>query len=61
MAASFSYVVMFPQVMSSEHETFMWANLWSVPLGLVCMCDVPFEAVIDTICYPYDVVVAKDR
>ena len=61
-AAAFSYVVMFPQIiLSGRQGVFMWANLISVPAGCVCMCDVPFEAVLDTICIPYDMTVSKEK
>lgn len=54
-AAALSYIVMFPQIMAdSGHKGIVWANMISIPLGCVCMCDVPLEAVLDTICIPYD-------
>lgn len=53
---------MFPQVMASGgHDAFILENIISIPCGLVCMCDVPFEAVVDTVCLPYDMVVSRKK
>ena len=55
-------MVMFPQVMASGgHEVFIPENIISIPCGLVCMCDVPFEVVLDTICLPYDWPISRYR
>ena len=54
-AASFSYVVMFPQVLSpGSDKGFMAANLISVPAGCLLWIDVACEAVIDTLLWPID-------
>lgn len=54
-AAGFSYVLMFPQVMTpGGGEHFMWENLFSIPIGLVGFVDTACEAAIDTVCLPVD-------
>ena len=57
-----SYVVMFPQVMASgEHSAFVPENIISIPCGIVCFCDTVLEAVVDTVCLPYDWPVSNYR
>lgn len=59
--AAFSYVVMFPQVMNpAGSHGFIAANILSIPVGCLCFVDVACEAVVDTVCLPYDVY-AKDE
>ena len=59
-AAGISYVIMFPQTMNpSGGKGFMAANLISVPVGCVGMCDVAVEAVLDTVFLPADICLSK--
>ena len=54
-AFGFSYVLMFPQVMSpTGGEHFMWENLLTIPVGVIGFADTACEAVIDTVCLPVD-------
>ena len=55
-AAGMSVIVAFPQMMSDNPGDggFMWENIFTIPLGCVCMCDTACEAVIDTVCLPFD-------
>ena len=57
-----SYVVMFPQVMSdSKSDTFYAENLLTIPLGVLCFGDAACEAVIDTVCLPFDNPISRYR
>ena len=50
-----SYVVAFPQVMSpGSADEFYWENIITIPCGLVCLADTACEAVVDTVCLPFD-------
>lgn len=58
----FSWVVMFPQTMApSGGAGFMAANLISIPCGVICYADTLLEAVVDTVCLPYDIPVSNAR
>ena len=57
-----AYVVAFPQIMNPAGDGgWMLANLFTVPVGCVCLCDAACEAVIDTVCLPYDWPVSAKR
>jgi hypothetical protein len=58
-----SVIIAFPQAMSDNPSShgFMWENIFTVPLGCVCLCDAACEAVIDTACLPFDYFLAKRR
>lgn len=57
-----SYVVMFPQVMSpGSADDFYWENLITVPCGLICFGDTACEAVVDTVCLPFDYPISRYR
>ena len=55
-AAALSVIIAFPQMMSDNPGDggFMWENIFTVPLGCLCLCDAACEAVIDTVCLPFD-------
>ncbi len=54
-AAGLSVLVAFPQAMSDgPSRGFMWENIFTIPLGCLCMCDAAVEACVDTICLPVD-------
>lgn len=55
-AAALSVIIAFPQMMSDNPGDggFMWENIFIVPLGCLCLCDAACEAVIDTVCLPFD-------
>lgn len=51
-----SIVTAFPQCMKpSGGNDLEWYNILTIPLGLVVFADDCCEAVVDTICYPFDV------
>ena len=57
-----SCVVMFPQMMSdSSPDAFYAENLLTIPLGVLCLGDAACEAVIDTVCLPFDYPVSRYR
>lgn len=59
-AAGISYIIMFPQMMNpSGGNGFMAANLISVPVGCIGMCDAAAEAVLDTVFLPADACLSK--
>ncbi len=61
-AAGLSILVAFPQMMSDgPHETYIWENIFTVPLGCLCLCDAAAEACIDTVCLPVDWPLAASR
>ena len=39
---------------SSTRETFVMENLITIPIGCIGFCDTALEAVVDTVCLPYD-------
>ncbi len=54
-AAGLSIIVAFPQMMSDvPGQGYMWENIFTVPLGCLCLCDAVCEAAIDTACLPFD-------
>ena len=54
-AAALSIIVAFPQMMSdAPHDAYRWENIFTVPLGCLCLCDAAVEACIDTVCLPVD-------
>jgi len=55
-AAGLSVLVAFPQMMSDcpSDNGYMWENIFTVPLGCLCLCDAAVEACIDTVCLPVD-------
>ena len=54
-AAALSVLVAFPQMMSDgPSRGFMCENIFTVPLGCLCLCDAAAEACIDTVCMPID-------
>ena len=54
-AAGLSVLIAFPQAMSDgPSRGFMWENIFTIPLGCLCLCDAACEAVIDTVCLPFD-------
>ena len=61
-AAGLSILVAFPQMMSdSPGAGYMWENIFTIPLGCLCLCDAAVEAVVDTVCLPYDWPVSASR
>ena len=61
-AAGLSVLVAFPQAMSDgPSRGFMWENIFTIPLGCLCMCDAAVEACIDTVCLPVDWPLAASR
>lgn len=65
LAAAFSIVGAFPQMMSDNPSTsgsWRWENLISIPfIGLPCTVDAVCEACIDTVCLPVDWPLAASR
>ena len=59
MAAGMSLIIAFPQMMSDNPGDggFMWQNIFTVPLGCLCLCDAVCEAAIDTAFLPWDLYV----
>ena len=62
-AAALSVIVAFPQMMSDcpDEYGFRPMNVLTVPLGCLCLCDALVEAVVDTVCLPYDWPVSAAR
>lgn len=62
-AAGLSILVAFPQMMSDcpGDNGYMWENIFTVPLGCLCLCDALVEATVDTVCLPYDWPVSASR
>ncbi len=58
-----SVLVAFPQRMSDcpGDNGYMWENIFTVPLGCLCLCDAAVEACIDTVCLPVDWPLAASR
>lgn len=54
--AALSMIIAFPQMMRDNPVDggFIWENIFTVPLGCLCLCDAACEAVIDTVCLPFD-------
>lgn len=49
-----SMAIAFPQILYPGNKGFYWENLFTVPCGLVCLADTACEAVLDTVCLPFD-------
>lgn len=62
-AAGLSVLVAFPQMMSDcpGDNGYMWENIFTVPLGCLCLCDAAVEACVDTVCLPVDWPLAASR
>ena len=62
-AAGMSIIIAFPQMMSDNPSShgFMWENIFTIPLGCVCMLDAACEAVVDTVCFPFDYFISRHR
>jgi len=63
-AAGMSIIIAFPQVMSdspSRSSSFYFANLFTIPIGCLGMCDALCEGCIDTILYPCDYALSRSR
>lgn len=61
-AAGLSIIVAFPQMMSDvPGQGYMWENIFTVPLGCLCLCDAVCEAAIDTVCLPFDWPISAKR
>ena len=61
-AAGLSVLVAFPQMMSDvPNGGFMWENIFTIPVGCLCLCDAAVEACIDTVCLPVDWPLAASR
>ena len=56
-----AYVVAFPQVITGWHPSIEAENLITIPFGLLVLCDTPFEAVVDTVCWPWDYYISGER
>jgi uncharacterized protein YceK len=54
LAAAATVVAAVPQVMSTGKFEWMWANVFTVPVGCLVGLDCCCEAVIDTVCWPAD-------
>lgn len=63
MAAAGSFIIMFPQMMSDAPSMhgFDPLNILTVPIGLLCFCDVPLELAVDTVCLPFDWPISRYR
>ena len=61
-AAGLSVLVAFPQAMNDgPSRGFMWENIFTIPLGCLCLCDAAVEACVDTVCLPFDWPISKGR
>lgn len=61
-AAGLSIIVAFPQMMSdAPGQGYMLENVFTVPLGCLCLCDAVCEAAIDTVCLPFDWPISAKR
>ena len=61
-AAGLSIIVAFPQMMSDvPGQGYMLENVFTVPLGCLCLCDAVCEAAIDTVCLPFDWPISAKR
>ena len=52
---SWTEIVAFPQMLAPDGVGLMWINLITVPIALIPAADTCLEAVVDTVCYPYDI------
>ena len=62
-AAGLSVLVAFPQAMSDcpGDGGFMLENIFTIPLGCLCLCDAVCEVAIDTVCLPFDWPISAKR
>ena len=56
-----AYVVAFPQMIMGWEMSIEPENLITIPFGLLVLCDTPFEAVVDTVCWPWDNYISDKR
>lgn len=56
-----AYVVAFPQTIMGWEPSIEPENLITIPFGLLVLCDTPFEAVVDTVCWPWDNYISDKR
>lgn len=63
IAGGMSIVAAFPQIMSDspDRPSFMLANLVTIPIGCVGLCDTACEAVVDTVLLPADWALSRTR
>ena len=52
---SWTEIVAFPQMLAPDGVGLMWINLITFPMALIPAADTCLEAVVDTVCYPYDI------
>lgn len=61
-AAGLSMLIAFPQMMSDvPGQGYMWENIFTIPVGCLCLCDAVVEACVDTVCLPVDWPLAASR
>ncbi len=60
-AAAYSYVIMFPQVMSPNSARLLPENAITIPIGCICFIDVACEVILDTLLWPADKVISSSR
>lgn len=61
-SAELSFVVMFPQIMSTTGDNgFQAWNIVSVPIGCLCFVDVACEGILDTLFWPVDAAIVSKR
>lgn len=56
-----AYVVAFPQIIMGWGPSIEPENFITIPFGLLVLCDTPFEAVVDTVCWPWDRYISDAR
>lgn len=62
ISAAMAYIVAFPQKIGSTGAGgLMWENVFTVPLGCLCLADTVCEAALDTVCLPVDAVLSENR
>ena len=61
-AADLSVLVAFPQMMIyMPNGGFVFENIFTIPVGCLCLCNTAVEACIDTVCLPVDWTLAASR
>ena len=61
-AWSITWITAFPQIMAPmDSGGFMAENLLTIPLSLIPAADTVCEAAIDTVCWPFDRMIADSR
>ena len=61
-SAAIAYVVAFPQKIGATGAgELRWENVFTVPLGWLCLVDTACEAAVDTVCLPIDWTLANSR